>query len=93
MRPLPRFSHHAEERWSYRCAGLDRQAEWERCRALSAKRKARLLHHSGWQSRHAPGTEYLLSPAGVIFVVVGLVVVTVFTLEYTRARAAIIGGH
>lgn len=93
MSAAPRFSQHARERWALRCRQHDPDAQWERSRRISAKRLARLTRYAGHQSAHRPGSTYRLSPAGVVFVVNGGTIVTVWTLDYCRARAAIIDGH
>lgn len=81
-----RLSRHAQDRWDARCKGMDVQEEWERSRPITAKRLARLRHHSGRQHNHRPGAEYRLSPSGVVFVLCGQTVITVWTLHYCRSR-------
>lgn len=92
MTNLPRFSNHAADRWAARCKGMDQEEEWRRARPISAKRLAKLTHHSGRQHNHRPGAEYRLSPAGVVFVLCGQTVITVWTLHYCRSRQAYLDG-
>lgn len=88
----PTMTQHAMERWVQRCAHMDPNHEWSRARSVTAKRLAKLNHHSRRQHRHEAGTTYRVSPGGVVFVVRGDVIVTVYTLEYRRARQALLDG-
>jgi hypothetical protein len=81
MSKPPRFSQHAMERWVLRCKYHDPDEEWSRSRRINAKRLARITGHSGHSSAHPPGSQYRLSPNGVIFVVRCGVIVTVWAIR------------